>query len=426
MKREELLKDFSEIYIGQNYVKLVKEYYRKKQKDLFLLAAAGIGIVIICGFNDWKNSTVEENNKMLRNEIAGEKEEILLQVKPQNEEWKEIQFELYAKEYSKKELDKKFLEACQLLPALIISEGESLENISSDLNLIDEIEEFPFLIRWESSKPELIDEEGKLLITHRDKGEDVELTAIFAYEEWEWQHKLNIHVVSCEADDFIFLLEENLKEQEISTRKKINFYLPEDFQGVSLQWRYPRENSAIIMAILFGILIPVISFQKDREIHKQVLQRKQELQNSFPEFIAKLVLLLEAGLSIKSAMFQIVEDYQKKAEKKKTYLYEELFYICRQMKNGLSEKEGYELLAKRCGLVCYTKISGMLIQHLQKGGNSILYELRNESLKASEEQKRNLQKKGEEMGTKLLFPMMIMLGIVMVFIMVPALFSFQI
>ena len=43
----------------------------------------------------------------------------------------------------------------------------------------------------------------------------------------------------------------------------------------------------------------------------------------------------------------------------------------------------------------------------------------------SEEQKRNLQKKGEEMGTKLLFPMMIMLLIVMIFIMVPALFSFQ-
>ena len=426
MKREELLKDFSEIYIGQNCVKLGKEYYRKKRKDLFLLAAAGIGIVIICGFNDWKNSTVGENNKILRNEFTGEKEEILLQVKPQNEKWREIQFELYAKEYTKEELDELFLEASQLLPVLIVSEGESLESVSSDLNLIEEIEEFPFLIRWESSKPELIDEEGTLLITHRDKGEDVELTAIFEYEEWEWRHKSDIHIVSCEADDFLLLLEENLKEQEINTRKRRDFYLPEDFQGVSLQWRYPRENSAIAMAILFGILIPVIGFQKDREIHKQVLERKQQLQLSFPEFVAKLVLLLEAGLSIKSAMFQIVEDYQKKADRKKNYLYEELFYICRQMKNGLSEKEGYELLAKRCGLVCYTKISGMLIQHLQKGGNSILYELRNESLKASEEQKRNLQKKGEEMGTKLLFPMMIMLGIVMIFIMIPALFSFQI
>ena len=71
-------------------------------------------------------------------------------------------------------------------------------------------------------------------------------------------------------------------------------------------------------------------------------------------------------------------------------------------------------------------MSGLLIQHLVKGGSSVLGTLREESQKAGEEQKRQIQKKGEEMGTKLLFPMMIMLGIVMVFIMVPALFSFQI
>jgi len=175
MKREELLKDFSEIYIGKNCATLVKEYEQKKRKDIFLLAVAGICIVIICGFNDWKNSMVGENNEILRNEIAGEKEEILLQVKPQDEEWKEIQLELYAKEYTKEELDEMFLEASRLLSALIISEGENLESVSSNLNLIEEMEEFPFLIRWESSKPELMNEEGTLLITHRDQGEDVEL-----------------------------------------------------------------------------------------------------------------------------------------------------------------------------------------------------------------------------------------------------------
>ena len=62
---------------------------------------------------------------------------------------------------------------------------------------------------------------------------------------------------------------------------------------------------------------------------------------------------------------------------------------------------------------------------MQKGSNTILDNLKKEAIKAGEEQRGRLQKKGEEMGTKLLFPMIIMLGIVMVFIMVPALFSFQ-
>ena len=106
-------------------------------------------------------------------------------------------------------------------------------------------------------------------------------------------------------------------------------------------------------------------------------------------------------------------------------MYEELAYVCRQMKNGLPEKEGYELLAIRCNLSNYRKLTNLLLQHIQKGSNTILENLRKEAAKAMEEKKGRIQKKGEEMGTKLLFPMMIMLLIVMVFIMVPALFSFQ-
>ena len=73
----------------------------------------------------------------------------------------------------------------------------------------------------------------------------------------------------------------------------------------------------------------------------------------------------------------------------------------------------------------YFKLTSLLIQHMQKGSITILESLRKEVLKAKEEQKGRIQKRGEEMETKLLFPMMIMLGIVMIFIMVPALFSFQ-
>ena len=193
----------------------------------------------------------------------------------------------------------------------------------------------------------------------------------------------------------------------------------------SLEWRYLPNNTSLILGLFLIVIIPLISYQKDQEIHKQTEIRKKQLQENFPDFISKLILLMEAGMSIKGAFFRIGEDYRKKNGGKKNYLYEELLYVCRQMKNGLTEKEGYELLGRRCDISCYKKLSGLLIQHLQKGGSSILESLREESIRASEEEKRNIQKKGEEMGTKLLFPMILMLGIVMVFIMVPALFSFQ-
>ena len=132
---------------------------------------------------------------------------------------------------------------------------------------------------------------------------------------------------------------------------------------------------------------------------------------------------MEAGMSVSGALFRLQKEGQKRD--KKGYLYEELAYVCRQIKNGLPEKEGYELLAIRCNLSNYRKLINLLLQHIQKGSNTILDNLRKEAAKAVEEKKGRIQKKGEEMGTKLLFPMMIMLLIVMIFIMVPALFSFQ-
>ena len=51
--------------------------------------------------------------------------------------------------------------------------------------------------------------------------------------------------------------------------------------------------------------------------------------------------------------------------------------------------------------------------------------LEQESEDAFEERKNMAKKYAEEAGTKLLFPMILMLGIVIVIIMVPAILSFQ-
>ena len=55
----------------------------------------------------------------------------------------------------------------------------------------------------------------------------------------------------------------------------------------------------------------------------------------------------------------------------------------------------------------------------------MLEQLKKEIDDANEEQYRKIKKRGEEMGTKLLFPMMLLLGIVMALIMIPAFTSFQ-
>ena len=72
------------------------------------------------------------------------------------------------------------------------------------------------------------------------------------------------------------------------------------------------------------------------------------------------------------------------------------------------------------------KFTNLLVQNLKKGSNGILAALRQEAKNAFEERRNMARKLGEEAGTKLLLPMMLMLGIVMVLIIIPAYFSFSV
>jgi len=424
VNKEQIIKDFSEIYIGQDSRQLADQYFRKKKKEMSFIFIVAVLAVLVCGINDFQSSNVE-NNIISRKETEGTKTEIPLQIKTEEEKWQDMVLVLYPKEYSEEELNEMYTQACKLLPELIQMENTDLNKINSDLNLVQEINGFPFFISWRSSKVHIINEQGILSYTKDIMDESVELTALFSYADWKKEFSLPVHIQAKKQENIIRSLEEDLKDMEKQTRQEKDFYLPQEYMNHSLEWRYLPGNTSLIMGLFLAVVIPLISYQKDQEIHKQTKIRKEQLKESFPDFISKLILLMEAGMSIKGALFRIGEDYRSKYDEKRNYLYEELLYVCRQMKNGLTEKEGYELLGRRCDISCYKKLSGLLIQHLQKGGNSILENLREESARASEEEKRNIQKKGEEMGTKLLFPMIMMLGIVMVFIMVPALFSFQ-
>ena len=68
----------------------------------------------------------------------------------------------------------------------------------------------------------------------------------------------------------------------------------------------------------------------------------------------------------------------------------------------------------------YIRLSTLLAQNLKRGSSTLLERLRDEAEKAAQERLQESRKMGEEAGTKLLVPMMLMLAVVMVIIMIPA------
>jgi hypothetical protein len=139
-------------------------------------------------------------------------------------------------------------------------------------------------------------------------------------------------------------------------------------------------------------------------------------------------------MSVRNIFYKCGADYLAKtndpADRKRgrrengRYLGEEILLVCNELDSGVAEAEAYMHFGRRCRSRQYTKLCSLLVQNLRRGNDTLLDVLQEEAQNAFEERKNLARELGEEAGTKLLFPMMIMLGITMLIIIVPAYFSF--
>lgn len=149
----------------------------------------------------------------------------------------------------------------------------------------------------------------------------------------------------------------------------------------------------------------------------------------YAEVVSKLLILLGAGMSLKQAWNRISAQYSDKRQKKQIkerYIYEEMIITNHEILDGESERLAYQKFGERVDLGEYQRLIRMLLQNLQTGSRGLCKLLEQESENALEERKALACKLGEEAGTKMLLPLMMMLGIVIAIIMIPAMLSFQV
>ena len=163
--------------------------------------------------------------------------------------------------------------------------------------------------------------------------------------------------------------------------------------------------------ILLGLSVAAsagIFFLMDKDLADQVKKRKEALQLAYPDLVHRLALLLVAGLTIRGAFEKLGKDNELAK------------YTNHEIQTGQSEQAAYEHFGKRAGVREYVKLSTLLCQNLKKGNSTLLARLEEEAVIAAESRIQSGKKLGEEAGTKLLVPMVMLLGVVMVMIMVPA------
>ena len=170
------------------------------------------------------------------------------------------------------------------------------------------------------------------------------------------------------------------------------------------------------LAAVFPIYSAVVRKKKQAEL------REKKLMLDYPLIVRKLVLLLGAGLSCRMAIRKIALEYREKVKNgvPRREGFEEILTLFQEMNRGVLEEEAYRHLGQRTGCRAYKIFSMLLVQNLKKGSRTLLTVLDEEAKDAGRRRRKRARILGEEASAKLLFPMLMMLGIVLVILVVPA------
>jgi tight adherence protein C len=172
-----------------------------------------------------------------------------------------------------------------------------------------------------------------------------------------------------------------------------------------------------VAAFIAGVGFP---FLIDKGLNDKIAEKRLAIQIDFPEFVNKLLLLVNAGLTISKAWEKIVDD-----NRKDTPLYRELNFTMAEIRGGKNEALAYEEFARRCKIKEVIKCVSIIVLNLKKGGSQVVPALREQADDCWELRKSVARQQGEKASSKLMFPMGIMLlGIIMI-VVLPAVLSIQ-
>ncbi len=409
-----------------------KIYFIRKTAKVLLLLFAGSLVCLFVSLSAYTQNRVSGEGQIRRQEYSGN--DIQMQLTAQSDTGDKngnYELKIGAREYTDEEADSLFQKASAQMEKLMLGTNTSPDEVHSDLTLLSSVQGYPFKITWKPDSYDFLHADGTLQTGQEipPQGKTVMLTATYEYRERKWEQVLYVRILPPRLSGKERMhkeLQELLQRTEAGSREQEYLTLPKSFQGHAVRWKELTQDNSLYLLALILISAVLIYIAADRELHGKVQRRQEELLLSYPQFVSQLVLYMGAGMTLRNVIIRLSGDYtRRKAQgERRQYLYEELCRVGHEMDGGISEMTAIEHFAGRCGAQEYIRVCSLLTQNQKKGNSELLKLLREEADKAASQRLDHARKLGEQAGTKLLLPMMLMLAIVMVLIMVPAYRSF--
>lgn len=429
--------DMKELVPPLQLEKQLFSYYSKKLAITFLILIGGGLLTLLLFVKEEQGGEIvmaEEGAYVERGSYKEADKEVTV-VAGLEEEQSRMKLTVESAKYTREEFYLICQEIEEALPFSIKGENEDLEHINTDLNLIEKYEDYPLTITWNCNDYTYIHTDGTLNMEALGNLQDSALaclTAVISYDIYEESISFPVRFIKpteSEEDSVWERLQCFLEEEQSETRTEKKFLLPKEFEGKALSFREQKDRASILVFFLTIIAGILLFFAGNQDLHKKTEKRREQLLGEYPEFVSKLMLYMGAGMTSKAAFGQLCSDYGRTAKrfpKKEHYLYEELKYMMHSMENGVFEVDAYEEFGRRCRVSQYRKLMAILTQNAKKGTSDLLRQLEDEAKETFVQKKNEARRLGEKAGTKLLLPMILMLGIVMVIVIVPAFLSYQI
>ncbi|WP_419871840.1 type II secretion system F family protein [Candidatus Pristimantibacillus sp. PTI5] len=174
-----------------------------------------------------------------------------------------------------------------------------------------------------------------------------------------------------------------------------------------------QEPILLAMGAVFGIVLTIRPFA---EAGKRVERRKQQMIIELPGMLSKLMLLVGAGETVQQALARCLEGKEDDLHP----LYKEWGDAVSMLRNGQSFSTAMERFNRRCAVQEVSVFTTVLLLNYRRGGEHFVLALRELSYTLWEKRKAIARARGEEASSKLVFPLVGILLVLMVLVAAPA------
>ncbi len=294
------------------------------------------------------------------------------------------------------------------------------------------------------NRPDIVQSYGQLYIIRPEAGAKSSSLALQAQIEGKQnihQEKLNIMLKPYEKysskkektqdTDGMTMTEQERISYEVRTlmdtlssdTSKKRLQLPEKLEsGEKITWEihHTSESNAFLIIVIMILLSLAIYKNRMAPIEKVNKDNLNSILRQLPEFVNRLVLLLNAGLVLSTAFEKAVEENKLTVPNEDDYFSRKLneIYISVTTANGSMHKE-FRNFARESGSKELMRIANIISENVSKGVE-LTSKLQNESELLWLIRKKSCEERGRLAETKLTLPLVIFLMALIVITIAPA------